>query len=147
MPEVEFMILAEHAVIENDKVFMLGGCFTGLLVPAFPYETGLIYFVILLRVPIEEIGNHVQLGLALADDMGTLPHYTLAEKEVILSRDAFSETGRTTYQRLSGSFLPITFTRPGAFELVLSLDGVEKQRVPFRVAKDPLLGATDSLLH
>lgn len=130
--DVLAFFMADHAVVENGKLYVNGGFAFGIGVPGFP-TTVPISLAAVVRVPPRAYLQDHTASIRLMDADGV---------EVPIVIDARFRVGSSPQMR-SGDpttlplalTLPLNLTKAGDYSFVLSVDGTELERYPIRVVQ------------
>lgn len=128
-------VLADHAAVESGKVYIQGGFWNRLFFPSFPAVTHFGVAAI-LHVPWRAYHQTHKFSIWFEDaDGGRVGGEMGGEFSVGTSPDM--RVGDETIMPVSAMINNFAIERPGDFAAVLSVDGAEISRWPFRAVHVP----------
>lgn len=128
--QVLAFFMADHAVVESGKLYVNGGFGLGVGVHALP-ATVPVSVAAALRVPARAYLQDHTLSIRLLDaDGGTLP--LVIDANFRVSSNPSMRPGDPTTLPIALT-IPLAVERAGDYSFVLSVDGTELDRYPFRV--------------
>lgn len=133
-PFVEFAFLADAVQALQGKLYVLGGGWDTLFVSSFPVRHPTLAIGIRLRIPWSRAGETVRIGVDLQDEDGArvLPGPELTH-EVRVKRPEGLPHGTDIGLVRSFTFNNLSFTKPGAYSFVISVNGEVRSRLRFSV--------------
>jgi Family of unknown function (DUF6941) len=136
---LDFAVLADYALIDQQGKLSVLGLFQHVWVPAFPALHPRAHLVLRVRGRRSEIGQH-SIRIRFVDDHGT----TLVEGEGTVS---FGEppAGVTDVEAGAVLVFDLPLPLPGQYAFEISMDGGEGHRVPLTAAQLP--GPESTTLH
>ena len=145
LPETDLFaqafFLADHAEVENGKLYANGGFWNRLSFPTFPAVTT-FSVVAVLQIPWRALHTMHRLTVWFQDaDAVKMPMGFQAQLKLGSAPDM--KVGDPTIVPISAVVGNFSFPRPGDYASVLEVDGTEIARWPFR-ASQVLSGATPS---
>lgn len=131
---VDYLVFADAAIAADGKHYLHGAGWDTIVAPAFPVFHPQMSAALRLRLPPSETGRRLTVDVVDADgesllaapivsDVGTADPGGLAAQEQVLC--------------LAFNFGGLHFKEPGAYAVVVSLDGAEAHRAPFHVRPIP----------
>jgi hypothetical protein len=133
-PEIEVAILADAVQAVAGKLFVLGGGWDTLYAARFPARHPSLGIGVRVRVPWPQIENEFTLSVDLVDEDG---HSVFGDKNITQTFRAGRprglpdgvDVGVVRALTING----LVFPSEGGYSFVVSIDGVEAQRISFRV--------------
>jgi hypothetical protein len=135
-PSAQGFFAADYVASPGDsKVYVVGGFFSLLRFPSFPFILSNLGVVAVIEIPFHEVHrDHTAIiGLRGPSDE-ELPLRVEARFRTPSTSDA--HFGEPHIVPLAANVVNVEFRQPGVYHLVLSLDGTEIARYRFRSAQD-----------
>jgi len=129
--EADFLILADAAQVQGDKLYMLGGGWSVVWARQFPVSHPMA-MVIGILVSWQETNQRHQFRLEILSADGESKANVEGEFEI--GRPPGLPAGVTQRMMIAAN-LALQLEGPGQFEAVLSLDGAISRRASFTVVK------------
>ena len=133
-PEIEVAILADAVQAVAGKLYVLGGGWDTLYAPRFPARHPSLGIGVRIRVPWTQIDNEFTLSVDLVDEDG---HSVFGDKTIgqkfRSGRPRGLPDGVDVGVVRALTINGLVFPREGGYSFVVSIDGVEAQRISFRV--------------
>jgi hypothetical protein len=118
---------ADHAAMENGKLYVNGGFFNMLRHPTYPLVVPTLAIAASLLVPWHSYQKDHHFTVTLEDeDRKELP--LRAEGAFRVGADLILRHGDPTVFNIAGTVTNVVFERPGTYHLVLTVDGKELAR-------------------
>jgi hypothetical protein len=139
MITVDYMVPTDAAIEANGKHYLHGAGWNIIAAQSFPVGQPLIALAILLRVPWNDATTPHTIGIDIHDADGqsilpnppgpiggtfTVGHPATAERNDILVPLVFNMVG-------------VTFSKPGDYPILMSIDGAEVNRFPLHLRQLP----------
>lgn len=131
--EVLAFFTADHAVVENGKVYVNGGFFDRFYFPAFPASLS-IAVVSLVRVPPEQFQRDHVFTVEMEGPGADKPPLKI-EGGFRVTPSPDSEPGEASLLPLAVPLTGLSLERAGEYWFVLSIDGKEVARYRVRAAQ------------
>ena len=133
-PEIEVAILADAVQAVAGKLYVLGGGWDTLYAARFPARHPSLGIGVRVRVPWTQIDKEFTLSVDLVDEDG---HSVFGDKSISQKFRSGRprglpdgvDVGVVRALTING----LVFPREGGYSFVVSIDGVEAQRISFRV--------------
>lgn len=133
-PEVEVAILADAVQAVAGKLYVLGGGWDTLFASRFPARHPSLGIGVRVRVPWNQVDQDFTLSVDLVDEDG---HSVFGDKTISQPFKAGRpkgvpdgiDVGVVRALTING----LVFPHEGGYSFVVSIDGVEAQRISFRV--------------
>jgi hypothetical protein len=128
---VEWIILAEEGYRADNKFYLKGAGFTGVVADAFPYVLPPLTAAYLIFVPDDEVGTPQQIRFVLTD-LGGIPMAEAMAEGIVETNHT---GGPDILKFISGtaSLYGATFPSPGMYAIVCEINGVERKRIPLEM--------------
>ena len=131
------LFTADHAAVENGKVYVNGAFWTRLNMVQFPAMHPSLAIVAAVEVPWREYHRDHAFAIELEDaDGNVLPPRIGGQFRVGASPDL--RVGDPTVMPIAGVINNLLFERPGDYSFVLKVDGDEIDRYTVRAVQAPL---------
>lgn len=129
----EWIILADHAEVINNKLYLMGGGWDSLTVPAVPHEYRLA-LAVAFSVPWNETNRQHNIEIEVSDQDGA--SLVKIEGQIEVGRPPGIPVGHT--QRIQmGVSLGTTLKSLGTYEVSAGVQGGERRRTTFNVVAIP----------
>ncbi len=137
-PTVDFGLIADAVQASSGKLFVLGGGWDTLTLARLPARHRSLALGLRIVVPWTYHGQTVQLDIDLQDEdghsvfrSGTVRHsFPVRRSPSAIEGDSIGMVQAFTFNN-------VPFQQPGGYAFVVSLDGVERKRIRFRVREAP----------
>ncbi len=135
--QVDYMVLADAATAAQGKLYIHGAGWDSLFAASFPVTHPAMSVAIRLRVPWHDTNqpHHLELDVVNEDGqsiMGTPPGPF--QGNINVGRPPHLTQGDDQVVPLALNLNGLIFQQPGAYAVILRIDGMEAFRSPFRVA-------------
>lgn len=137
--EVDALLLADAAEVINGKLYLMGGGWTNCTPPAgadYPYER-LTASVVTIRIGYQETNEEHKFALEFRD-ADERPLGARVDGGFTVGRGPDLVPGMSQVVQFAGA-VPLRLPAPGAYTLVLMLDGREERRIQFQAMPSPAL--------
>ncbi len=136
--DVDFAVLADAAHAMAGKLYVLGGGWDVLRVPRLPAVHHTMAIGMRIAVPWTETDREIRLGVMLVDEDGA----ELFERGPVLHtfrvrRPPALPEGSAIGVVRALTLNNIRFPQEGSYSYLLTIDGEDVSRIPFRVAEVP----------
>ncbi len=129
--ETEWIMVADHVEILNNKLYLMGGGWDTMTVGAIPAQHKLA-IAVAFRVPWNETNQKHDVQIELADQDGK--SLAKIDGQIEVGRPAGIPLGHP--QRVNmGVNLGLTFERPGGYVITTRIQGIDSKHVSFNVVK------------
>jgi hypothetical protein len=133
--DLDFAFLADAADVSLGKLFVLGGAFDTIHVPAFPATHPVLAVVLrLLLGPIDLDRKH-DLEILLLDADGR--HVASAQGELMVPKSPDAPQGWKQAVILPLRFFNVPFQQTGHYSIEIVVDGSMVKAIPLRVVQAP----------
>jgi hypothetical protein len=133
--EVLAFFAADHAAVENSKVYVNGGFFDRIYQPAYPAQISIAMVAVLEVSPEAFLQDH-KFAIEMTDQQGnTLPTPVRIEGGFRVAPTPDLRPGDPTKLPLAVSLDGLTIERAGNYLFVLKVDGNELDRYEIRAAQ------------
>ena len=129
--KTEWIILADHVEILNNKLYLMGGGWDALSVVALPAQHKLA-IAVAFTVPWNETNQKHDIQIELADQDGKA--LALIDGQIEVGRPAGIPLGHTQRVHM-GVNLGVQFESPGGYVVITRIHGQESDRVSFNVTQ------------
>lgn len=140
-------LLADSVAVAEGKVYVQGGGWNLINVPAFPFHQDRIGLALIVRVPYTATNQEHRFRLTLQDEDGEVvvlgdapPGVETEDGKIRAVEGAFNigrppllPPGDEQIVPLALNLNGTTFVRPGRYGFVFEIDGTEVNRLAFRV--------------
>jgi hypothetical protein len=135
-PRAQGFFAADYVASPGDgKVYVVGGFFSLLRFPSFPFILSNLGIVAVIEMPFREVhGDHTAIIGLRGPNAEELPLRIEARFRTASTFEA--QFGEPHIVPLAANVVNVEFRQPGQYHLVLTLDGTEIARYPFRAAQD-----------
>ena len=132
--QVDYVVLADAVATESGKHYIHGGGWDTIFAGSFPATHPVLAVAVRLRVPWGATNEPHEITLDLLDSDGNsvLPTVPPGGKMTV-GRPPQLPPGSDQAVPLAFNLASVTFQHPGAFEIVVRIDGLDAYRSPFRV--------------
>jgi hypothetical protein len=129
--KVSTLMLADHAEAVNGKLYVTGGCWDRLFTTQLPTQHPHLSLAASVQVPWNATNEKHVLGVTLVDEDGrdVLPQRFTTQFEV--GRPAGLMVGTDITTLFVMNFNALSFSKPGRYAFILSIDDEEVGRAPF----------------
>lgn len=127
--EIDYLLLADHAVVVDGKLYLAGGGWDRVTPPAFPHQM-MVGLAAGVRVPFTETDDSHTVKIRLEDSGNAEPVFEI-EAELQVGRPPGSR-GLDVLIPMAAN-IPIRFQEPSDLVLVASVNGRESKRHQVRV--------------
>jgi hypothetical protein len=135
--DVEWVMLADGAQVVGGKLFVLGGAWqTVVALGGFPHQQHLA-IAASIRVPSEEMAVERILEVEIAAEEP--PEQLLRMSAKLAVPPSLGLLAGPSPKTLVAADLDVAFPHPGAYRIVLRIEGLEQYCLPFRVVAGPSL--------
>ena len=133
--DVEWVMLADGAQVVGGKLFMLGGAWqTVVALGGFPHQQHLA-IAASIRVPSDEMAVERIMEIEItAEDP---PEQLLRMSARLAVPPSLGLLAGQSPKTLVAADLEMAFQHPGAYAILLRIEGTEKYRLPFSVVGGP----------
>lgn len=136
-PNIEFLILADHAEAVNGKLYLMGGGWDRVIVPDFSQPV-VMSFALGVLVPWHATNVRHTIQLAIEDLDRKLPVEFGLDAGFVAGRPPLlAEEADSQRILLAVSRAPVKFDQPGAYQAVARIVGGHEQRARFRLVTMP----------
>lgn len=143
LPEVEFLILADHAEAVNGKLYLMGGGWDRRTVGDFRQPQTFAVAVAVLFPP-RDLARPVTLSVVLIDAEG---HNVAPPLQTQLNgRSPIANLGQPARYMLAAN-LQIILPRPGQYMVEATVGDGPPKRVSFVAESNPPMSGAGTLLH
>lgn len=135
-PTVDYALLADAVQVVHGKLYLLGGGWDSLFVPAFPARYPSLGVGLRVRVPWSWTDRVLVIGVDLQDEDGAriLPTKPLRQGVRVARPEGIPE-GTDVGVARSFTFNNLTFPAEGAYSFVVSLNEETASRLRFSVRR------------
>jgi len=131
-PDIEFVMLADHAEAINGKLYMNGGSITDLhrpIVPGQAAPANVFSIALSVYVPWGDTNKPIDLNLTIEDEDGN--KLIDVTSQLVVGRSPLLKPGTGQHAPLAINVVHV-FQKPGGYRLVATL-GKDARTWPFRV--------------
>ena len=133
--ELDFAFLADAADVSMGKLFVLGGAFDTIHVPAFPATHPVLAVVLRLLLSPHDLDRKQALEVLLLD--ADAHHIASAKGELLVPKSPNSPQGWKQTVILPLRFFNIPFKEQGHYSIEILADGKMAKAIPLRVLLAP----------
>jgi len=131
--DVDYLVLADAATAADGKHYIHGGGWDTLWAASFPVTQPQMTAAVRLRVPWHDTNQPHQLGVDIVDADGNSLLPQRMAQAITVGRPPTLDPGDDQVVPLTFTFAGFQFPAPGTYALIVTIDGMEVGRAPFRV--------------
>ena len=128
-PTVDFLILADRAEVQGNKLYVMGGGWDRIALQTFE-APALTSFAVGILVPWNACNEQHTMTITI-ETADTAPLDFRAEVGFNAGRPPFAQPGDPQRVILAFPVIPVTFPAPGTYVFVVAIDGIVRKRVRF----------------
>jgi hypothetical protein len=133
--DLDFAFLADAADVPLGKLFVLGGAFDTIHVPAFPATHPVLVVVLRLLLGPTDLDRKHDLEILLLD--ADAHHVASAKGELMVPKSPESPQGWKQAVILPLRFFNVPFQQPGHYSIEIIVDTKMVKAIPLRVIQAP----------
>jgi hypothetical protein len=133
--DLDFAFLADAADVPMGKLFVLGGAFDTIYVPAFPATHPVLAVVVRLLLSPSDLDRKHNLEILLLD--ADAHHIASAKGELLVPKSPDSPPGWKQAVILPLRFFNVPFQQSGHYSIEILIDGHMAKAIPLRVIQAP----------
>ncbi|MFA5974818.1 MAG: hypothetical protein WC859_01460 [Elusimicrobiota bacterium] len=133
--DLDFAFLADAADVSLGKLFVLGGAFDTIHVPAFPATHPVLAVVVRLLLGPHDLDRKQNLEILLLD--ADAHHIASAKGELVVPKSPDSPQGWKQTVMLPLRFFNVPFQQPGHYSIEILVEGNMVKAIPLRVIQTP----------
>ncbi len=133
--DLDFAFLADAADVSLGKLFVLGGAFDTIHVPAFPATHPVLAVVLRLLLGPHDLDRKHELEILLLD--ADARHVASARGELLVPKSPDSPQGWKQAVILPLRFFNVPFQQPGHYSIEIVIQGQMVKAIPLRVIQTP----------
>jgi len=133
--ELDFAFLADAADVSLGKLFVLGGAFDTIHVPAFPATHPVLAVVLRLLLGPHDLDRKQNLEILLLD--ADAHHVASARGELMVPKSPDSPAGWKQTVILPLRFFNVPFQQAGHYSVEILIEGNMVKAIPLRVIPAP----------
>jgi hypothetical protein len=143
-------LVCDSAVVAEGKVYVQGGGWNMMVAQQFPFVQSRISLAVVVSVPYTvtnqnhlleiRLENEDQVPISVGPPVekdGEIQRPTRVGAQFNVGRPPVLQPGDAQPLPFAVNFDQLQFTSPGAYSFVITIDGTEIQRLPFRVTAVP----------
>ena len=135
--DLDFALLADAADVSMGKLYVMGGAFDTIQVPAFPAVHPLLAVVLRLLLGPTDLDRKHTLQVLLLD--ADAKHIASANGELTVPKAPGSPQGWKQAVILPLRFFNVPFKETGHYSIEILVDGTLTKAIPLRVLQPPQL--------
>jgi hypothetical protein len=134
--DLDFALLADGADVSMGKLYVMGGAFDTIHVPAFPAVHPMLAVVLRLLLSPNDLDRKHTLQILLLD--ADAKHIASAQGELTVPKSPGSPQGWKQAVLLPLRFFNVPFKETGHYSIEILVDGTMTKAIPLRVLQPPL---------
>ena len=133
--DLDFALLADAADVSLGKLYLIGGAFDTIHVPAFPATHPILAVVLRMLLGPNDVDRKHNLQILLLD--ADAKHIASAQGELTVPKSPGSPAGWKQAVILPLRFFNVPFKESGHYSVEILINGTMTKAIPLRVIQPP----------
>lgn len=122
---VAWLILADHAEVVADKLYLVGGGWDSLIIQPQAQKQHLLSFAVAIRVPWSETNRRHQIQIEIQDEDGS--QLAKVDGYFEVGRPVGISPGQAQRFQMAINHIPLPFEKAGVYTIVPRINGEDDQ--------------------